>query len=133
MTTHPFTDPDAVAAVEDLAEGGTWLLDLVSAVDHLRKGLRPGLTVWDAITDAIRDGGDPSTTGDRPPTGLVDDLRTAGFPTTAGEAQAAVRRWVTTMAARYNNGHHWPHPLPRRGFPTPMLAVDRDAEEPPAS
>jgi hypothetical protein len=38
---------------EPLDEGGTWLLDLVSAVDHLRRGYRPGFTVWDALAEAI--------------------------------------------------------------------------------
>ena len=38
---------------EPLDEGGTWLLDLVSAVDHLRRGYRPGFTVWDALAVAI--------------------------------------------------------------------------------
>ena len=48
--THLFAiDQDA----ESLDEGGTWLLDLVSAVDHLRRGYRPGFTVWDALAEAI--------------------------------------------------------------------------------
>ena len=38
---------------EPLDEGGNWLLDLVSAVDHLRRGYRPGFTVWDALAEAI--------------------------------------------------------------------------------
>ena len=51
MTTNPLVDhPDR----EPLAEGGTWLLDLVAAVDHLRRGHRPGLTVWDALEEALR-------------------------------------------------------------------------------
>lgn len=130
MTTHPFTDPDAFVSGEDLAEGGTWLLDLVAAVDHLRRGHRPGLTVWDAIAEAIG-AGEPAT-GERPRTGHVHDLRAADSPAAAGEVQAAVRQWVTTMASRYNSGHHWPHPLPRRGFPAPMLSVDHKAVEHPA-
>ncbi|MGE3446685.1 MAG: hypothetical protein AB7H92_03780 [Microbacteriaceae bacterium] len=127
MTTHPFTHPDD--AIEDLAEGGTWLLDLVAAVDHLRRGHRPGLTVWEAIAEAMRD----SERTDRPPADLVHDLQSAGSPTAAGQVQAAVRRWVTVMADRYNNGHHWPHPLSRRGFPPPMLAFDDDTGGRPAS
>ena len=45
-------DSDAHGS-EPLDEGGTWLLDLVSAVDHLRRGYRPGFTVWDALAEAI--------------------------------------------------------------------------------
>ena len=41
-------DPDTHGS-EPLDEGGTWLLDLVSAVDHLRRGYRPGFTVWEAL------------------------------------------------------------------------------------
>ena len=34
---------------DEPAEGGTWLLDLVAAVDYLRRGIRPDITVWDAL------------------------------------------------------------------------------------
>jgi hypothetical protein len=37
-----------------------------------------------------------------------------------------VRRWVRAMAERYNNGHHWPHPVPRRGFPPPLHITAAD-------
>ncbi len=94
---------------EPLDEGGTWLLDLVSAVDHLRRGYRPGLTVWDALVEArsdeIRSGGD------------VDELP-------AERQQRAVRRWVLTMADRYNAGHHWPHPTSRRAFPPTLTSSE---------
>ena len=40
------------------------------------------------------------------------------------EAQIAVRQWILAMAARYNDGHHWPHPASRRSFPPPLLAAD---------
>jgi hypothetical protein len=36
---------DTNQLAEELAEGGTWLLDLVAAVDHLRRGIRPRITV----------------------------------------------------------------------------------------
>jgi len=38
MTTHQLIPEDH--AVEPLDEGGTWLLDVVAAVDHLRRGIR---------------------------------------------------------------------------------------------
>lgn len=36
----------------------------------------------------------------------------------------AYTRGDATMAARYNGGYHWPHPVPRRSSPPPMLAGD---------
>jgi hypothetical protein len=113
-------DPYAAAA-EALDEGGTWLLDLVSAVDHLRRGYRPGFTVWDAFDEARR----WASTGVD-----ADEGRSSGVPVTSlvasepdkhGALQGAVRVWVLVMAERYNGGCHWPHPSPRRGFPPPRL------------
>ena len=43
---HPWLEDTSNEAIED---GGTWLLELVSAVDYMRRGIRPGLNVWDAI------------------------------------------------------------------------------------
>jgi hypothetical protein len=40
----------------------------------------------------------------------------------------AVRRGVTAMADRYNDGQHWPHPVARRGFPPPALRALVDDE-----
>jgi hypothetical protein len=120
MTADSLLPEDAVnEATED---GGTWLLDLVAAVDHLRRGLRPGLTVWDAIDEALRIG-EPEWDSPDPLRGTLATLldRTAG-PLDV-EIQAAVRRWVLAAAARYNNGQHWPHPAPRRGFPPPNVAA----------
>lgn len=54
---------------------------------------------------------------------LADALRllTATPPGAAEAFQGALRRWVATMADRYNGGYHWPHPIPRRAFPSPLL------------
>ena len=116
---------------EALAEGGTWLLDLVAAVDHLRRGHRPGLTVWDALEEAVRwtlpDLDDEAAW--QTPDPLVHTLHRlldqADTPV-ARSLQIALLQWVTAMAERYNNGHHWPHPQPRRGFPPPLLAASGD-------
>ena len=100
---------------EPLDEGGTWLLDLVSAVDHLRRGYRPGFTVWDALAEAIEwAAATTAEDGQRP--------RDFGGVLTARPAdhealQRAVRVWVLVMADRYNAGYRWPHPVPRTGFP----------------
>lgn len=120
-------------AVEPLDAGGTWLLDLVAAVDHLRRGIRAGITVWDAVEEALRwhtstaDGTEPSEPAWEDPDPLRSTvgrfLDRASGPTSV-EAQTAVRHWVLAMAARYNDGHHWPHPTPRRSFPPPLLASE---------
>lgn len=131
MTIHQFLSEDHDG--ESLEAGGTWLLDLISAVDHLRRGIRPGITVWDAIEEALRwhtpsadgQGPDEPGWGDPDPlrTTLIRSLQHATGPV-AEEAQVAIRHWIVAMAARYNDGHHWPHPLPRRSFPPPMLASE---------
>lgn len=127
MTTrYPdlFTDPDQ-PAVEPLTEGGTWLLDLVACVDHLRRGYRLDLTVWDALCEAVAWAHDPA--GDvewalEDPLGTALGLMVAhSGHDTARSLQAAVRRWVIAMAHTYNRGHHWPHPTARRGFPPPEI------------
>lgn len=106
---------DADPEIENLADGGTWLLDLVAAVDHLRRGYRPSFTVWDAIGEALTDrAAEANSPGPIGP-GLLAAEESAAW------AQAAIRRWVVCMADRYNNGHHWPHPQARRGFPPPVL------------
>jgi hypothetical protein len=121
---------DPHAAADDAVppdEAATWLLDAVAAVDHLRRGYRPGFTVWDALEEALRwhatDG-----TGE-PPWDDADPLRRAitavlGDPADlAATLQDALRRWVQVMAERFNAGHHWPHPAARRGFPPPRLEL----------
>jgi len=141
---HPLDqalESDDIETSEDLALGGTWLLDLVSAVEFLRRGDRHGLTVWDALEEAIRwwvaervsliDGvPDPDIAdlawGDPDPlrtavrrllaASTIDDLITIDLA-----LQQAVRRWVTTMAERYNDDQRWPHPVARGSFPPPHL------------
>ena len=98
---------------EPLDEGGTWLLDLVSAVDHLRRGYRPGLTVWHALAEAMDASSDAGVDG-------TDIIRQRDGDLAM---QRAVRRWVVTMAERYNAGFHWPHPTPRRTFPPARITL----------
>ena len=100
---------------EPLDEGGTWLLNLVSAVDHLRRGYRPGFTVWDALAEA---------TEWAAPTTAEDGLRPRDFggmltarPANHEALQRAVRVWVLVRGDRYHAGDPWPHPVPRTGFP----------------
>jgi len=118
MTDDLFTSEELEG--DDPADGATWLLDLVAAVDHLRRGVRPGLTVWDALEEALR--------ADEPYWDDPDPLRTTlhGFLASTGgpvdiELQAGIRQWVLAAAERFNDGHHWPHPAARRGFPAPSI------------
>ncbi len=127
----------AAESTEDLNDGGTHLLDLVAATDHLARGLRHDFTVWDALEEALRwwladkaalDTGAPDGDLYSPRDGsdpLGDHLRriveSRDATVTAAEIlQQAVRRWATETANRYNAGHHWPHPTARRSFPPPL-------------
>ena len=114
MNTTP-TD----TVTDKLAEGGTWLLDLVAAVDYLRRGIRPGITVWDALDESLRwllaDVDPTASEPDAVVLAIVDAM--AVDVEAPISIQTAIRRWVLTMADRYNDGHHWPHPVSRRPFP----------------
>lgn len=118
MTDDPFTSEELQG--DDPADGATWLLDLIAAVDHLRRGLRPGLTVWDALEEALRPDEPDWDDSDPLRTTLHEFLaRTSGIADL--ELQAGIRRWVLAAAERFNDGHHWPHPAARRGFPAPSI------------
>jgi hypothetical protein len=108
---------------EEMAEGGTWLLDLVAAVDYLRRGIRPDITVWDALGESLRwllaETDRSPDSPDLIAVAIVDAM--AANPGAPISIQTAIRRWVLTMADRYNDGHHWPHPEARRGFPPPAF------------
>lgn len=114
---------------EPLEEGGTWLLDVVAAVDYLRRGIRPGITVWDALEEALRwtvdDADDWDDTTDPLGMAIIEALAASNHDA-ATTIQAAIRHWGATMADRYNDGHHWPHPVARRGFPPPEVPLDID-------
>lgn len=121
MKLDPFT-ADPIDG-DDPADGGTWLLDLVAAVDHLRRGVRPGLTVWDAIEEALR-AGEPDWDDPDPLRSTLTDLLSRTPRSIDVELQVAIRRWVLAAAERFNDGHHWPHPVHRRGFPPPTITVE---------
>ena len=107
---------------EPLDEGGTWLLDLVSAVDHLRRGYRPGFTVWDAFAEAI-EWAAPTTAEDGQRPGDFFGVL-AARPASHEAVQRAVRVWVLVMGDRYNAGHHWPHPTSRRHYPPARVVTE---------
>lgn len=115
---------------EDLDDGSTWLLELISAVSYLRRGIRPGFNIWDALEEALRHwttevetiaagAPDPDAvwTWEDP---LLETLRWVvhtlddGTDLAASEAfQRAVRHWTQTMSDRFNAGHPWPQQPPR--------------------
>ena len=126
---------------EDLTEGGSHLLDLVAAVDFLRRGDRHGLTVWDALEEALRwwtaeqasavaGVSDPELAdlawGDPDPlrSSLTYLLAATDTVATDMAIQQAVRRWAATMSNLYNEGAPWPDPASRRRLP-PIVASDR--------
>ena len=148
---HEMPDSDTTRCTptngEDLREGGTWLLDVVAAIDHLTRGHRHGITVWDALEEAIRwwiaeqlsaaDGVADPELADLP-WDAPDPLRAtlqrllnmapdSSPPDVSNAMHQAVRRWTQTMASLYNDGHAWPHPMARRAFPTPILPVADDS------
>ncbi len=112
-------------------------LDVVSAVDYLSQGHRPGLTVYDALEEALRwhigalvAGYDeyPAVVerGDLP-WDDPDALRTAleqlalhnppaddRQSTSAYAFHSALAHWVRQMADQYNDGHGWVCPVPGR-------------------
>jgi len=123
-------------------------LDVVSAVDYLSQGHRPGLTVYDAMEEALRwhvsalmTGDDErAAAGERGPLPWDDPdaLRTAleqlalHQPAAGDEGSAlasafhrALAHWVRQMADQYNDGRDWIHPTSDRGcvgrhhFPAP--------------
>lgn len=114
---------------EPLEEGGTWLLDLVSAVDHLRRGIRPGITVCEAIEEALRWAAEDMKSADDEFDSLAGFIARADSEggTALATMQTAIRRWVVAMADRYNDGYHWPHPVARRGFPPPSRRFEEPA------
>lgn len=127
MTTdHPWVP---TAYDEPLEEGGIWLGDLIAAVTYLRRGFRPGLTVWGALEEALRSwtteegllaNGAPDPDSIDATWGVEDPLRDTlraflaaldeqGDRDAAVAMQQAVRRWTSAMSERFNAGHDWLH------------------------
>jgi hypothetical protein len=126
---HSDHEPD----FEDLAAGGTHLLDLVAAVDFLRRGDRIGLTVWEALEEAIRWWvAERLSAIDGVPDPEMADLRWADHEAlhhalsgllAAAQLEPqlsvdlalhqAIRRWAHAMSSRHIGGAEWPHPNAR--------------------
>ena len=93
-----------------LDDGGELLTQLVAAVNFLRRGASPGLTVWDAMEQALRIFGnfeadwldpDPLMRAIRVSTSIIGHLTTAEVIT------AAIREWLSAMSSIYNEGVPW--------------------------
>ena len=120
-----------------------WLA-VVSAVDYLSHGHRPGLTVYDALEEALRwhtvwpiDGHDAAPSVPEPselPWDDPDPLRTAlqqliadnpptidQESTTTDAFHDALRVWTNRMADQFNDGWRWAHPNPNHIVPLASL------------
>jgi len=114
-------------------------LDVVSAVDFLSHGHRPGLTVYDALEEALRWHIGALVAGHDDDLAIVesadlpwddpDALRTAleqlalhnppahdEQSTSAYAFHSALARWVRQMGDQYNDGCSWAHPTTDGGF-----------------
>lgn len=168
MSTHPDPDTDAheerrlwLVPDDDIADGEPHseehteatirFLEVVSAVEFLRRGDRQGLTLWAAIEEALRwwtaervaliDGfcepslGAPTLGGSETlPATLLHFVAVAGQdqPIHLHLAfQQALRRWAATMAERHNDGHPWPPPAPRSPAPVQLSFGIGDDDGPP--
>ena len=124
-------------------DAASWL-DTVAAIDYLGATHRLGLTVWDALEEAIRwwtaDSVDPP---DSRPVAPISDLPwddpdplrstlerllrsaapigVADGHTMSAILTSALGAWVERMAVTYNDGHGFSSPAPRVGWPPPML------------
>ena len=139
---------NAVMAALSGSDTGGVLLDLVAAVDFLSSTHRLGLTVWEAVEEALRWWSTGRLAG---PGELVDEafselpwdddpdpLRTAVerlLACTSGAGapdglefgvvmSTAIDGWVRRMADLYNAGHRFAHPAPRHGWPSPRYDTD---------
>jgi len=149
MTDHDrLFDPDD-ADLEDLTSGGSVLCDLIAAVDFVRRGDRHGLTVYDAIEEALRwwvaervsliDGvADPEIAdlawGDPDPlrTALARLLVTTSTDEPVHISVAihrALRHWNQLMSSLHNDDRPWPDPPSRKRFPTPLYPDEASVVE----
>jgi hypothetical protein len=114
-------------------------LDVVSAVDYLSRGHRPGLTVYDALEEALRWHIGALVAGYDEYPAIVqrgdlpwddpDALRTAleqlslhnppaddEQSTSAHAIHSALAHWILQMADQHNDGCAWAHPQVARGL-----------------
>jgi hypothetical protein len=90
-------------------DGITLMTELVAAVTWLRRGAITGLTVWDAIEQALRWQSE-TTTDWREPDPLRAALRIAIAETRSPVAhvlEAALRSWLNATSQSFNDSVAW--------------------------
>lgn len=112
MTSLDDLEPPA----EPLENGGILLMQLAAAVDYLRRGVRPGFTVWDAIEEAMRwhTGIEPDWESRDP---LARSLTKALADHRSGAAETfsmALRHWLSAAAEAFNDSLPWSAPSGQR-------------------
>lgn len=100
---------DLEPAAEPLDDGGILLMQLATAVEYLRRGIRPGFTVWDAIEEATRwhAGLEPDWESRDP---LARALTSALADTRLGAAETlsmALRHWLSAAGEAFNDSLPW--------------------------
>ena len=108
---------DLDAAGEPLDEAGSLLIQLVAAVDYLRRGVRPGFTVWDAFEEALRcqlKVDEDWTATDPLGRVLRMTLGSDDHKSIADAFGIAVRRWVQAAAAIHTAGLTWELSIARK-------------------
>ncbi len=108
---------DLDAAGEPLDEAGSLLIQLVAAVDYLRRGVRPGFTVWDAFEEALRwqlKVDEDWTATDPLGRVLRMTLGSDDHKSIADAFGIAVRSWVQASAAIHNDGLTWEVSIARK-------------------
>ena len=113
-----------MSPIEDLEPGGellddagSLLIQLIAAVDYLRRGVRPGFTVWDAFEEALRwqlNVDEDWTATDPLGRVLRMTLGSDDHKSIADAFEIAVRRWLQASAAIHNDGLTWELPLARK-------------------
>jgi hypothetical protein len=121
-------------------DAGVWL-DVVAAVDYLSATHRLGLTVWEAVEEAIRwwtfdyitptddlsdaafaelpwDDPDPLRSTLERLLGLAAPVGITDGQDLAAVLSSALAVWVDRMAIVYNDSHTFSHPAPNDGWPT---------------
>jgi hypothetical protein len=117
---NPLDDLDLTSMPVD--DGGGLLLELVAAVDYLRRGVFPGFTVWDGIEQALRwHVNIEADFAESDP--LARAIRVAIAQTgqsSASALDAAIRAWIDSTSAVYNEGHRWRQPDETLDLPHPF-------------
>lgn len=136
----PFDNPNPDDTYEDdPADATDRMLDVIAAVDFLRRGDHRGLTLWAAIEEALRwwiaerlvllegvqdpDIGAPRFGEPDPLQGTLTRFLAAASidePIHISVAlQQALRRWTSSVSMEFNDKAPWPHPRTRDSFPVP--------------